>query len=139
METDVNPQDMAPKVARAPTNESENVLEMSGSTRGTPSSRGDSAAALNPKSPGLLERVQARGRSDQYREEIVRSIFGEVGTPVEGKCISHCYSLAVPCRIENSAYQLRSNSQRWSLVGLLPLFLRAILEAVMVDGVRRRM
>lgn len=36
----------------------------------------------------LMERVQARVRNDpatDYREDIVRSIFGEVGTPVEGE------------------------------------------------------
>lgn len=41
--------------------------------------------ASNAKTPGFIERVQARVRPDaDYREEIVRSIFGEVGTPVEG-------------------------------------------------------
>lgn len=41
--------------------------------------------ASNAKTPGFMERVQARVRPDaDYREEIVRSIFGEVGTPVEG-------------------------------------------------------
>lgn len=38
-------------------------------------------------SKSLMERVQARVRNDpatDYREDIVRSIFGEVGTPVEG-------------------------------------------------------
>lgn len=40
----------------------------------------------SPKTPGFIERVQARVRPDElYREEIVRSIFGEVGTPVEGE------------------------------------------------------
>lgn len=39
-------------------------------------------------SKSLMERVQARVRNDpatDYREDIVRSIFGEVGTPVEGE------------------------------------------------------
>lgn len=43
------------------------------------------AASVASKTPGFMERVQARVRPDaDYREEIVRSIFGEVGTPVEG-------------------------------------------------------
>lgn len=54
------------------------------SAEGIPA-RADSPSALF-KGPGLMERVQARVRPDeQYREEIVKSIFGEVGTPVEGE------------------------------------------------------
>lgn len=54
---------------------------------------GDTPAAAEQRSPSetgsktLMERVQARVRNDpatDYREDIVRSIFGEVGTPVEG-------------------------------------------------------
>ena len=46
------------------------------------------------KTPGFMERVQARVRPDaDYREEIVKSIFGEVGTPVEGDRSLLCLSL----------------------------------------------
>lgn len=45
---------------------------------------------------GFIERVQARVRPDEvYREEIVRSIFGEVGTPVEGERRLSAFSLSV--------------------------------------------
>ena len=45
----------------------------------------DGGNAGTPKTAGLIGRVQARVRPDEtYREEIVRSIFGEVGMPVEG-------------------------------------------------------
>lgn len=57
------------------------------------------------KTPGFIERVQARVRPDEvYREEIVRSIFGDVGTPLEGdlrycggggggsRCLGCCYA-----------------------------------------------
>lgn len=47
------------------------------------------SAKTPPHGSSLFERVQARVRPDeQYREEIVRSIFGEVGTPVEGDVLS---------------------------------------------------
>lgn len=47
----------------------------------------------------LFERVQAKVRPDeQYREEIVRSIFGEVGTPIEGDVLSVvCCVVCEPC------------------------------------------
>lgn len=45
-------------------------------------------AGLNKTPSKLMEKVQAKVRNDaptaDYREDIVRSIFGEVGTPVEG-------------------------------------------------------
>lgn len=70
-------------------------VEMKGIDEGSRSSRGSSVASSvtssggaafgTPKTPGFMERVQARVRADEiYREEIVRSIFGDVGTPVEG-------------------------------------------------------
>lgn len=46
----------------------------------------ESPSETNSKT--LMERVQARVRNDSatdFREDIVRSIFGEVGTPVEGE------------------------------------------------------
>lgn len=69
--------------------------EIKGMDEGSRSSRGSSVASSvtssggatfgTPKTPGFMERVQARVRADEmYREEIVRSIFGDVGTPVEG-------------------------------------------------------
>lgn len=75
-------------------------LKQSGQANAT--QRGDSPAAS--KGPGLLERVQARVRPDeQYREEIVRSIFGEVGTPVEGATCTYKASIIPTVRV------------RWSL------------------------
>lgn len=52
------------------------------------------------KTPGFMERVQARVRPDaDYREEIVRSIFGEVGTPVEGDRSLLCVRWVVLLRV----------------------------------------
>lgn len=68
--------------------EKKGMDEVSRSSRGSSiaSSVTSSGGALGtPKTPGFMERVQARVRADEmYREEIVRSIFGDVGTPVEG-------------------------------------------------------
>lgn len=53
-----------------------------------------SGAGVNKMPSNFMERVQARVRSDaataDYRADIVRSIFGEVGTPVEGGWASVC-------------------------------------------------
>lgn len=41
------------------------------------------------KFPGLIERVHSRVRPDElYKEDIVRSIFGDVGAPLEGDKLS---------------------------------------------------
>lgn len=83
-----------------------------GATMG-PSGRGDSTLSVVSRSdaltigmrspsatPGFIERVQAKVRPDeQYREEIVKSIFGEVGTPVEGECIGCLASVGGPPQI----------------------------------------
>lgn len=72
-------------VAISPKHGSSERMDESGQGLSTPRGPESVAAAGTTKTPGFIERVQARVRPDElYREEIVRSIFGEVGTPVEG-------------------------------------------------------
>lgn len=59
---------------------------------GAAAAGGAPAGVNQSKAPSnFMERVQARVRSDaptaDYREDIVRSIFGDVGTPVEGETL----------------------------------------------------
>lgn len=65
-----------------------------------PTADGAAASSRGLESPNRpwLDRVHARVRPDElYREEIVRSIFGDVGKPVEGACISRLTLVGEVC------------------------------------------